>query len=1031
MLRASLGRRVRSLRIEPLEQRTLLSVFADVGSLGLTAVESSSVVWGDYDNDGQLDVLLTGSDTSGDNVANIYHNNGDGTFSDIGAGLTAVSDGSVAWGDYDNDGLLDILLTGANDAGNPIAKIYHNAGGGVFNEISTTLTGVKSGSVAWGDYDNDGLLDILLTGTDSVSYPVAKVYHNDGNGVFNEVAAGLTAVSDSSVAWGDYDNDGRLDILAAGANAVGSPITTLYHNAGNGVFTEISTTLAGVSSASVAWGDYDNDGRLDILLAGTNDAGDPVATLYHNDGSGTFSDISAGLTGVTGGSASWGDYDNDGRLDILLTGADELTDATTILYHNDGNGVFHDAAESLTDVSKGSASWGDYDSDGRLDILLTGAATASPIVNFYHSGASTADTAPAAPTNLNATTDASSNSVALSWNASTDGQTPSAGLTYNIRIGTTSGEGDIVSATADANGLRQLVEQGSITGTTWTLYGLTAGQTYYWSVQSVDSALVGSAWAEEGTFMIGLPTLSIDDVTLAETESGTTDLIFTVTLSQASSQDVTVQYATEDETATAGSDYAATSGTLTILAGQTTGTIAVPINSDTSLESDETFFLNLSGAVGADITDDQGVGTIQNLALQPTDISLSNATVRENQAAGTEVGTLSTTDPDDDAPFTYTLVAGDGSTDNASFTIDGDTLKTTAGFDFETQDTYSIRVRSTDESDLSTEKILTITVTDSFDIKDVVVAEAGDGVKNGVVESNEPFVITWAVDGADSVAGVSVVLDEGTDSETVLTTIYGPYTAADGSLMYAAVGKANVLAAGEHTYTITVEDGNGLVTTTADTFNVEAGQMTISDVIVTEHGTKDGVLDTTDQILITWAVTDNNPMVTSATLTIDGTTSARDIYGPYSSSSADTTYWAGVLNSLTAGTHSYTITVYDFNGLSQTYTDTFTVSAGALSIQGVVVAETDGQNRDQVLKSNEPLILTWAVKGAISVTDATLTIDGQNVSTIHGPYYSLGSHLFGGSIGTLSAGEHTYAITVVSNTGVTASLTGTFTVVTA
>ena len=135
--------------------------------------------------------------------------------------------------------------------------------------------------MAWGDYDNDGLLDILLTGWDSSSNAVAKVYHNDGSDTFHDIGAGLTGVGDSSVAWGDYDGDGRLDILLTGWN--GSGIAKVYHNDGDGTFPEVSVGLVqGVGAGSVGWGDYDNDGRLDVLLTGWDGSGAAIAEVFRN-----------------------------------------------------------------------------------------------------------------------------------------------------------------------------------------------------------------------------------------------------------------------------------------------------------------------------------------------------------------------------------------------------------------------------------------------------------------------------------------------------------------------------------------------------------------------------------------------------------------------------------------------------------------------------------------------------------------------------------------------------------------------------
>ena len=239
---------------------------------------------GDYDNDGDLDILLTGDNGPGE-ISKVYRNDS-GSFTDIGAGLPGVSYSSVAWGDYDNDGDLDILLTGQDSGSNAISKVYRNDGGS-FTDIGANLTDVSRSSVAWGDYDNDGDLDILLTGRDSLSSEISKVYRNDGGGSFTDIGANLTGVSYSSVAWGDYDNDGDLDILLTGDDG-SNYISKVYRNDGGGSFTDIGANLTGVYHSSVAWGDYDNDGDLDILLTG-DDGSNLLSKVYRNNrGSNTF-----------------------------------------------------------------------------------------------------------------------------------------------------------------------------------------------------------------------------------------------------------------------------------------------------------------------------------------------------------------------------------------------------------------------------------------------------------------------------------------------------------------------------------------------------------------------------------------------------------------------------------------------------------------------------------------------------------------------------------------------------------------------
>jgi PKD repeat protein len=522
---------------------TGVPLFSEVGT-PLVGVYDSSVAWGDYDNDGWLDILLTGY-ASGSPIAALYHNNGDGTFTDIGAGLMGVVQSSVAWGDYDNDGWLDILLTGYTGA-TFIAKVYHNNSNNTFTDIGAGLPGIEGGAVAWGDYDNDGRLDILLTGRMAGYTSIAKVYHNNWDDTFTDIGAGLAGVYESSVAWGDYDNDGRLDILLTGYTPSWTPVFNIYHNNGDGTFTDIGAGLPEAGGGSVAWGDYDNDGWLDILLTGGTADHTYIAKVYHNNGNGTFTDIGAGLAGAVswGPSVAWGDYDNDGWLDILLAGDTGWTAIATV-YHNNSDGTFTDIGAGLAGVSFGSVAWGDYDNDGRLDILVTGDTgdiwDTIPIAKVYHNNIPTTNSLPAAPTGLGAAV--TGTTVNLIWDAAADNQTPAAGLTYNLRVGTAPGGMQIAAPMADtATGFRRVPQIGNANlGLTATLNFTTSG-TYYWSVQAIDTVWAGSAFAAEGSFyiagvVINGPTTGVINTayTFTATVNSPTTLPFTYTW-QASGQ---------------------------------------------------------------------------------------------------------------------------------------------------------------------------------------------------------------------------------------------------------------------------------------------------------------------------------------------------------------------------------------------------------------------------------------------------------------------------------------------------------------
>ncbi len=491
--------------------------FTEVYAGSLLPVNYPSVAWGDYDNDGDLDFLLTGADSFYVRTSKIYQNTGSG-FTEVYAGsLEGVYYGSVDWGDYDNDGDLDILLTGENSGASysVTSRIYQNTGSGFTEVFAGSLTDVAYGSVAWGDYDNDGDLDILLTGEGLISAFNSRIYQNTGSG-FTEVYAGsLVAVSFGSVAWGDYDNDGDLDILLTGNTDTLGKVSKIYQNTGSG-FTEVyAGSLQAVVNCSVAWGDYDNDGDLDILLTGEDGITLGASKIYQNTGSG-FTEVYAGsLQSVVNCSVAWGDYDNDGDLDILLTGETD-TGKVSKIYQNTGSGFIEVLAGNLTGVIHGDVDWGDYDNDGDLDILLAGAMFANfgndtlyakiyqntviPLSNMSQQNEKTFNAGPTAPTGLTATS--SGSSISFKWNRATDAQTPSPGLTYNLRIGTSSNGVNVQSPMADVNnGYRRVVRMGNTNhDTTWTIHNLDTTQTYYWSVQALNHASAGSSFSTEQTF---------------------------------------------------------------------------------------------------------------------------------------------------------------------------------------------------------------------------------------------------------------------------------------------------------------------------------------------------------------------------------------------------------------------------------------------------------------------------------------------------------------------------------------------------
>lgn len=348
-------------------------------STNLTPVWSGAADWGDFDQDGDLDLLLAGK-SSGAPITRIYRNDGAGNFTRFDAGLPGVREASVAWGDYDRDGDLDIVLTGSNQAGQYTTNIYRNEGGNSFTSVTTPLPSVALGGALWVDYDNDGDLDIFLHG-DSSGGALARLYRNNGSNTFVDTAFTFTGVNNSAADWADYDNDGDPDLLLTGDSA-GGLVTQLYVNHGN-AFTLVDTALPDIRDSAVAWKDYDNDGDEDLLLSGetSRSAPAPITRIYRNDG-GAFTDINAGLLGVLDGAASWADFDNDGDFDLLVSGKDAIERLFTVLYENQA-GSFTQFPANLPAMNLGTATWGDVDGDYDADLLVSGLTTNGIVTGVY------------------------------------------------------------------------------------------------------------------------------------------------------------------------------------------------------------------------------------------------------------------------------------------------------------------------------------------------------------------------------------------------------------------------------------------------------------------------------------------------------------------------------------------------------------------------------------------------------------------------------------------------------------------------
>ena len=493
----------------------------------------------DFDNDGDLDIAVLGYyvvyNQSVEDRLLLLVNNGpvdsvQWNFNYVNVPLGNLTTGAsdMAWGDVDGDGDLD-LAVGSDD----VTVIYRNDAG-VLNLTDTALPGYWEDnsqaefdlkSITWVDFDNDADLDLLIPSVfdmNTFSFRTALMRNDgiNGTGGFNfiEVDSVFAPTKHASSTWADFDNDTDLDLLLV--NMVPNSdegFIKRYRNDGNGNFVSenILDSLT-VEHGEAQWGDYDNDGDLDIMVAGNLTDGNGNYTLalriYNNDND-IYTPIEViscvpceGWFDLT--AATWADYDSDGDMDILLAG--NYNSGTNIegrarIYTNTGGIFTADTANTLPAPRAagdrgGTFSWFDIDGEGDLDYFIAGQyfvpggnGLVEAQMHVYRNDSPGQNSAPESPNNLNALTE-SNGTVILSWTPSGDDHTPSAAITYDLDL-FVDGTPLIIP--------QRLPEPGNISAVTeWLITNLVDGN-YEWTLRAVDASYSGSV-VTTGTFSIGV-----------------------------------------------------------------------------------------------------------------------------------------------------------------------------------------------------------------------------------------------------------------------------------------------------------------------------------------------------------------------------------------------------------------------------------------------------------------------------------------------------------------------------------------------
>ncbi len=456
-----------------------------------TGIRWGDAVWGDFDGDGDLDLVYGGGTQDLTKLTQTYENQ-DGVlvFRQDLIAVHGSGNHHMAWGDYDGDGDLDLAIASQVSSEECIARIYENDGiGNLSWDTQQFLTGVLNAAVAWGDYDSDGDLDLVVTGMKTDEEHLSVLYRNDPLGMFSpDATVLLRGLQSGSADWADYDNDGDLDLLLTGEDVAEEKWTIFYENDPVGTLTDTgSHGLPGVYYTSdAAWGDYDNDGDLDLaILGGTGGGG--ITRVYRNDGGGSFAQVFQPLN-INGGGCAWGDYDNDGDLDLAFNGSKlwPYVDYNRI-YENTGAGFSQ--AVSLVGICLSSASWADVDQDGDLDYMFTGNSHAGPYyARLCENTGQPSNTPPSPPTKLQQ--EWTADGLLLSWSGASDAETPVDGLYYCLRVGTSPGAHDIMSGTYGSPLM------GNVGQATQIVLDVPEGY-YDWSLRAIDSGLMNSEWYKD------------------------------------------------------------------------------------------------------------------------------------------------------------------------------------------------------------------------------------------------------------------------------------------------------------------------------------------------------------------------------------------------------------------------------------------------------------------------------------------------------------------------------------------------------
>ncbi len=487
--------------------------------------------WSDINDDNLLDLAITGNLYTGTSETQIFLNY-DGILGvdNLQSSMNNVFGGHLSFVDYTNDGHLDISMTGIATIGFNTSSwtlLYKWENGQYIldqdeNQIDIGYFGGKNNH-DWGDYDNDGDLDLVTGGLFNISdyppYPKDLKIFKNNNGLLNPdtMQSELVSQSQSAVIWMNINSDHYLDLIA---------LPYMYINDSSGIMTLVNDTIinsnlnsTGLYALSAA--DFNNDGYDDLALSYSDlESYQMYTDIYINETTNQLT-LYQQLQGTGYASLDWGDYDNDGDLDLISSGFTnsiindfgtlEYLDPITIVYQQNSAGEFtmDTTLYMLDSVGHSSTQWGDYDYDGDLDLLITGQTSTGELISRVYEnleGFTNSNISPSKPIMLLSTVNI--DTVNISWHSGIDldnhsgyGKTLDPGIKYQLQMGEDQNYnlgGNTHSIISGAYGTGRM---GTRSGTSQMIHQLPEGR-YQWRVKAVDYSLGASDWSDWDYFYI-------------------------------------------------------------------------------------------------------------------------------------------------------------------------------------------------------------------------------------------------------------------------------------------------------------------------------------------------------------------------------------------------------------------------------------------------------------------------------------------------------------------------------------------------